>query len=62
MKTTLNISDELIAKAMQLSKIKEKTALVNEALRLLVEKYARERLAKLGGSDPEARAPTRRKG
>ena len=61
MKTTLNISDELLAQAMKLTRIKEKTALVNEALRVLIEKYARQRLIQLGGTDHKAKVPSRRR-
>jgi hypothetical protein len=42
--------------------IKEKTALVNEGLRALIEKKARESLAKLGGTIPELKNVPRRMG
>ena len=62
MKTTLNISDEFLAQAIELTGIKEKTALIHEALRVLIEKYARQRLSQLGGADPKAKGPSRRRG
>lgn len=61
MKTTINLDDDLVKCAMELAGIHEKTALVNEGLRALIEKKARERLAKLGGSLPHiAKVPRRR--
>ena len=61
MRTTLNIDDELLEKASRLTGIKEKTALVREGLQLLVQRAAAKRLAALGGSDPDAKAPPRRR-
>lgn len=61
MRTTLNIDDELLATASRLTGITEKTALVREGLRLLVQRAAAKRLAALGGSDPDAKAPPRRR-
>lgn len=61
MRTTLNLDDELVAKAQQLTGIEGKTALMHAGLRALIAKAARERLAKLGGTEPEARAPRRRR-
>lgn len=50
MRTTLNIDDELLADAMRLTGITEKTALVREGLTRLIQREAALRLAKLGGS------------
>lgn len=61
MRTTININDELLAKAIEFTQIKERATLVNQALKILVEKYAAERLIKLGGKDKNAKAATRRK-
>lgn len=61
MRTTINLDDELIAKAEQYTGLKERTALVNKALKTLVELEAGRRLAKLGGSDPNAKAAPRRR-
>ena len=61
MRTTLVLRDELVSRAMELSKIKEKTALVHAGLEALIAKYARDRLIALGGSDKSAKAPTRRR-
>jgi Arc/MetJ family transcription regulator len=61
MRTTLVLDDELLEKAQRLTGITEKTALVREAMRALVERESSRRLAALGGSDPDAKAPPRRR-
>lgn len=61
MKTTLNLRDDLITKASEATGIKEKTALVHKGLETLIAKAARERLIQLGGSDPGASVPKRRR-
>ena len=62
MRTTIALDDELIRRAGEYTGIKEKTALVREALRRLVRTEAAHRLASLGGSDPSAEAVPRRRG
>ncbi len=61
MRTTLNIDDELLAEAQKITGIKEKTALVKEGLRALIERDSARRLAKLGGSQPQLKAVSRRR-
>ena len=61
MRTTLVLDDELLDEAQRLTGITEKTALVREAMRALVERESSRRLAALGGSDPDAKAPPRRR-
>jgi Arc/MetJ family transcription regulator len=61
MRTTLALDDELLAKAQEYTGVKEKSALVNQALKTLVQIEAGRRLARLGGSDPGAKAPPRRR-
>lgn len=61
MRTTLALDDDLLAKAQSFTRIQEKTALVREALRALIERESARRLARLGGSEPELVAPPRRK-
>jgi Arc/MetJ family transcription regulator len=61
MRTTLNIDDDLLRQATELSGIAEKTALVREGLRALIERETARRLEKLGGSSPGAKAPPRRR-
>ena len=63
MRTTLALDDELLAKAEALTGLKEKSALVREALKALIERESAKRLAQLGGSQPRLRvAPRRRRG
>lgn len=50
MRTTINIDDELLARARELTGIEEKTTLVREALKSLIALEAGKRLAALGGT------------
>lgn len=61
MRTTVTIDDELLRDALEFSGIKEKSAVINEALRWFVAREAGKRLAKLGGSAPDIEAPPRRR-
>jgi Arc/MetJ family transcription regulator len=61
MRTTLNIRDDLLQRATELSGMREKTALVHAGLEALIEKKARERLVALGGSEPGIRKVRRRR-
>jgi Arc/MetJ family transcription regulator len=61
MRTTLALDDELIEKAQAYTGLTEKSALVREALKALIEREAARRLARLGGSQPDvADIPRRR--
>jgi len=53
MRTTLALDDDLLAKAQALTGLSEKTALVREALRALIQRESAKRLALLGGSEPQ---------
>jgi Arc/MetJ family transcription regulator len=61
MRTTLALDDELIAKAQAFTGVKEKSILVREALKALIERESARRLARLGGSEPDLVAPPRRR-
>lgn len=61
MRTTLALDDELIAKAKAFTGLKEKSSLVREALKALIERESARRLARLGGSEPRLRTPRRRR-
>jgi Arc/MetJ family transcription regulator len=61
MRTTLDIDDELLAKAQKYVGLPEKTAVVHEALRALIQREAARRLAERGGSDATAKAGPRRR-
>ena len=50
MRATLALDDELLAKAQALTGVKEKSALVREVLKALIERESAPRLARLGGS------------
>lgn len=60
MRTTLNIDDQLLAEAQSMTGLAEKTALVREALKALVERESARRLARLGGSEPQLQSVPRR--
>jgi Arc/MetJ family transcription regulator len=62
MRTTLNIDDELLRQARELSGLQEKTALIREGLKALIERESAKRLAKLGGSEPQLEPIPRRRG
>jgi len=49
------LDDVLLEKARCLTGMKEKTALVREGLKALIERENTRRLARLGGSEPELR-------
>ena len=61
MRTTLAIDDELLARAQAFTGLREKSAVVREALRALIERESARRLARLGGSEPGLKAPPRRR-
>ena len=60
MRTTLALDDELLAKAQAFTGLREKSALVREALKALIERESARRLARLGGTEPNLTAPPRR--
>ena len=62
MRTTLALDDDLIEKAQDLTGLKEKSALVREALVALIERESAKRLARLGGSEPSIEPAPRRRG
>lgn len=61
MRTTVNLDDELVARAQELTGTHEKGALVREALRALISREAARRLAQLGGTEPELDVAPRRR-
>ena len=61
MRTTLTLDDDLVLKAMEFTGITDKSALMREALTRMIQREAARRLAALGGSDPEASVPPRRR-
>jgi len=61
MRTTLNIDDQLVEKASNLTGVKEKTALVRLGLEALIARESAKRLAKLGGTEGNLRRIPRRR-
>ena len=61
MRTTITMDDDLVAAATELTGIQERSALVNKALRMMIEWEASRQLARMGGSDPTAKAGPRRR-
>jgi Arc/MetJ family transcription regulator len=61
MRTTLNLDDALLEKARRLTGIDERTALIHEGIRALIERESARRLARLGGSEPRIKHIPRRR-
>jgi Arc/MetJ family transcription regulator len=61
MRTTLNIDDELLERATDLTGISEKTALVRLGLEALIASESAKRLARLGGTEKGLKSVPRRR-
>jgi Arc/MetJ family transcription regulator len=61
MRTTIALDDDLIAKAQAYTGLTEKSAMVREALKALIERESARRLARLGGSEPDLKDVPRRR-
>ena len=61
MRTTLVLQDELVSRAQALSGLREKTAVLHEGLRALIERESARRLAALGGSEARLKPVRRRR-
>lgn len=61
MRTTLALDAALLSQAQQFTGLQEKSALVREALKALIERESARRLALLGGSQPQLAPIARRK-
>ena len=61
MRTTLVLDDDLLAEAQRLTGTTEKTALVRQALRALIERESARRLARMGGTEPGLTTAPRRR-
>lgn len=61
MRTTIALDDDLLAKAQAYTGVEEKSALVREALKALIQREAAKRLANLGGSQPGIKGVPRRR-
>lgn len=60
MRTTLALDDDLLAKAQAFTGLQEKSALVREALKALIERESARRLVQLGGTEFELTTVPRR--
>ena len=61
MRTTLALDDDLVRIAQQFTGVSEKTALVREALKALIERESARRLASLAGAMPALKNVSRRR-
>jgi Arc/MetJ family transcription regulator len=61
MRTTLNIDDQILEKASELTGVKEKTSLVRLGLEALIARESSKRLAKLGGTENNLHSIPRRR-
>jgi hypothetical protein len=61
MRTTLNLDDDKIARARELTGMEEKTALIHAGLDALIARASAQRLADLGGRFPMTTPPSRRR-
>ena len=61
MRTTLALDDELLETAQAYTGLREKSAVVREALKALIERESARRLARLGGSEADMKPISRRR-
>jgi len=61
MRTTIVIDDELLAKATRLAGPMDRSAMVREGLKALIERESARRLARLGGTQGKLKAAPRRR-
>ena len=61
MRTTVALDDDLLRVAQEFTGVAEKTALLREALKALIERESARRLASLGGTMPGIKRIPRRR-
>jgi len=61
MRATIALDDDMMAKAQALTGLTEKSSLIREALKALIERESARQLARLGGTRPRLKAPPRRR-
>ena len=59
MRITVNIDEALLAKATKLAGTMDRSAMLAEGLKALIERESAKRLARLGGSQPKLEAAPR---
>ena len=61
MRCNISLDDELVAQAQAFIGLDDNSLLVREALKALIERESSRRLARLGGSERNLKAPPRRR-
>ncbi|MDN5874866.1 MAG: type II toxin-antitoxin system VapB family antitoxin [Sinobacteraceae bacterium] len=61
MRTTITLDDELLNQAKQAIGTDERSVVIHEGLKALIQREAARRLIQLGGSVPNAQLPPRRR-
>jgi Arc/MetJ family transcription regulator len=61
MRTTINLDQALLDEAQRITGLTERTALIREGLKALIERESARRLARLGGSEPQIKPVPRRR-
>ena len=61
MRITVNLDDELLAQAREYTGLTRTSAIVSSALEALIQREASRKLARMGGSDPDAKIAPRRR-
>ena len=61
MRTTITLDDDLLARASEATGVTERSTLIHDGLRALIQREAARALIALGGSDPDAQAAPRRR-
>jgi Arc/MetJ family transcription regulator len=60
-RTTINLDEQLLTEAQRITGMNERTLLIHEGLRALIERESARRLARLGGSEPRLKPVPRRR-
>ena len=61
MRTTITLDDQLLELAFDLTGVRERSVLLREALKALIERESARRLARLGGTEPDLEPAPRRR-
>ena len=61
MRTTINLDQALLDEAQRVTGLTERSALIREGLKALIERESARRLARLGGSEPQVKPVPRRR-
>ncbi len=61
MRTTINIDEDLLAKASKLAGPLDRSTLIQEGLKAFIERESARRLARLGGTQADLAAAPRRR-